>query len=80
MKQRSVMKPTMNAKDIPVLLKHYSKKDSGTILETSSIKFMRCTEPSKYICTYGILYLSHGITPIVTWNIVKRVSSKTSAN
>ena len=41
MKQRSVMKPTMNAKDIPVLLKHYSKKDSGTILETSSIKFMR---------------------------------------
>ena len=40
----------------------------------------KCTELSKYTCTYGILYLPHGIAPIVTWNIVKRVSSKTSAN
>ena len=34
MEQRSLMKPTMNVKDITVLLKHHSKKDSGTILET----------------------------------------------
>ena len=41
MKQRSLMKPTMTVKDISELLKHHSKKDSGTILETSNIKSVR---------------------------------------
>ena len=40
-RQRSLIKPTMNVKDISVLLKHHSKKYSGTILETSNIKNMR---------------------------------------
>ena len=34
MKERSLMKPTMNVKDIAELFKHHSKKDSGAILET----------------------------------------------
>ena len=40
-RQRSLIKPTMNVKYISVLRKHYSKKGSGPILETSSIKSMR---------------------------------------
>ena len=40
-KQRSLIKATMNVKDILVLLKHQSKNDSGTILETSNIKGVR---------------------------------------
>ena len=41
MKQRSLIKPTMNVNIISVLLKHHSRKDSGTIQETSNIKPMR---------------------------------------
>ena len=40
-KQRSLMKPTMNIKNILVVMKHHSKKDSGTKPETSNIKSMR---------------------------------------
>ena len=39
-------------------------------------KFENCSELSKYIWTLK----SHGITLIVKWNIVKRVSSKMAAN
>ena len=35
------MKPTMNIKNILVVMKHHSKKDSGTKPETSNIKSMR---------------------------------------
>ena len=35
LKQRSLMKPKTNVKDIAVLLNDHSKKDSGTILEKS---------------------------------------------
>ena len=66
----------MNVKDILVLLKHHSKKDSGTILETSNKKYKKCTELSKY--TWSLK--SHGITPTVKWSIVKRVNSKKIAN
>ena len=59
-----------------MLLKHHSKKDSGTILETSNKKYKKCTELSKY--TWSLK--SHGITPTVKWSIVKRVNSKTTAN
>lgn len=41
MKQRSLIKPMMNVRDISVLLEDHSKKDSGTIQETSDIKCMR---------------------------------------
>ena len=41
MKQRFLMKPRINTKYILVLLKHYSKNDTGTTLEISSIKSMR---------------------------------------
>ena len=44
MKQRSLVKPTMDVKDVLVLLKHHSKKDSGTILETLNIKSMRSAQ------------------------------------
>ena len=40
-RERSLIKATMNVKDILVLLKHQLKNDSGTILETSNIKGMR---------------------------------------
>ena len=40
-RQRSLIKATMNVKDILMLLKHQSKTDSGMILETSKIKGMR---------------------------------------
>ena len=40
-RQRSLIEATMNVKDISVPLKHHSKKDSGTILETSNIISMR---------------------------------------
>ena len=40
-RERFLIKATMNVKDILVLLKHQSKNDSGTILETSNIKGMR---------------------------------------
>ena len=40
-KAKSLIKPTMNTKDISVFLRHHSKKDSETILETSNIKSMR---------------------------------------
>ena len=40
-KQRSLMKQTMNVKDISVLPKHHSKEDSGIILENSYIKRRR---------------------------------------
>ena len=42
-RQGHLIKPTMNVKGIwnTNLLKHHSKKDSGTILETSSIRSMR---------------------------------------
>ena len=43
MKQVLLMKLTMNVKDISVLLKHHSKKDLRTILETLIIKSMRST-------------------------------------
>ena len=59
-----------------MLLEHHSKKDSGTILETSNKKYKKCTELSKY--TWSLK--SHGITPTVKWSIVKRVNSKTTAN
>ena len=39
-------------------------------------KYDRCTELSKHIWTLN----SHGITSIVKWSIVERVTSKTSAN
>ena len=38
-----LMKLTMNVKDISVLLKHHSKKDLRTIIETLNIKSMRST-------------------------------------
>ena len=66
----------MNVKDILVLLKHHSKKDSGRILETSNKKYKKCTELSKY--TWSLK--SHRKTPTVKWSIVKRVNSKTTAN
>ena len=40
-RQRSLIKPTMNVKDILLLLKYHSKKDWETILETSNKKSMR---------------------------------------
>ena len=40
-RQRSLIKPIINVKDLSVLLKHHSKKDSGTILGTLNIKRMR---------------------------------------
>ena len=40
-RERFLIKLTMDVKDISVLRKHHSKKDSGTILETSSIKSVR---------------------------------------
>ena len=43
MQQVLLMKLTMNVKDISVLLKHHSKKDLRTILETLIIKSMRST-------------------------------------
>ena len=43
MKQVLLMKLTMNVKDISVLLKHHSKKDLRTIIETLNIKSMRST-------------------------------------
>ena len=43
MQQVLLMKLTMNVKDISVLLKHHSKKDLRTIIETLSIKSMRST-------------------------------------
>ena len=39
--KRYLIKPTINVKDISVLLKHYSKKDSENVLETSNIRSMR---------------------------------------
>lgn len=38
MKETSLIKVTMHVEDILVLLNHHSRKDSGTILETSKIK------------------------------------------
>ena len=43
MQQVLLMKLTMNVKDISVLLKHHSKKDLRTIIETLNIKSMRST-------------------------------------
>ena len=63
----------MNVKDISVLLKHHSKKDSGTILEPSNIE--KCTELSKYTQSLK----SRGIRPILARSIVKGGNSKTSA-
>ena len=56
MKQRSLMKPTMNVKDISILLKCHSKKDSGTILETSNIKSMRKALIFQSIYDFKILW------------------------
>ena len=41
MKQKSLMKPKMNVKIISVLLKHHSKKDWQTTLDTSNKKSLR---------------------------------------
>ena len=38
MKKTSLIKVTIHAEDILVLLKHHSRKDSGIILDTSKIK------------------------------------------
>ena len=43
MQQVLLMKLTMNVKDISLLLKHHSKKDLRTIIETLNIKSMRST-------------------------------------
>ena len=43
MQQVLLMKLTMNVKDISVLLKHHSKKDLRTIIETLNIKSKRST-------------------------------------
>ena len=56
LKQRSLMKPTMNVKDISILLKCHSKKDSGTILETSNIKSMRKALIVQSIYDFKILW------------------------
>ena len=53
------MKAAINLKDMSVLLKQHSKKDSGTILETSNKKYEKRTELSKYIWTLK----SHCVTP-----------------
>ena len=41
MKQRFLMKSTINAADISVLLKQYLKRESRTILRTSNVKSIR---------------------------------------
>ena len=76
MKQRSLIKPTMNVKIISVLLKHHSRKDSGTKRDFKHQIYEKSTELSKYIWTFK----SHGITPIVKWSIVKRVRSRAAGN
>ena len=76
MKQRSLIKPTMNVKIISVLLKHHSRKDSGTTRDFKHQIYEKSTELSKYIWTFK----SHGITPIVKWSTVKRVKSRTAGN
>ena len=50
------MKPTMNVKDISILPKCHSKKDSGTILETSNIKSMRKALIFQSIYDFKILW------------------------
>ena len=79
----------MNPKDMIVLLKYNSKKNSGTTLETSNIKSMRVPWTFIIYLEFKISWYSFNntqfnywyyITPIIKRSIVKTVNSRTSSN